>query len=89
MRNELQRQITQTSGRLIRQLKSKDSKFAKVQKHCDIITAVLQASSLKRRKFSSSASLHFISVSHTVIRRVGSSTILIFDDINISLRIVR
>ena len=51
MRNELQRQITQTSGRLIRQLKSKDRRIAKVQKHCDIITAVLQASSLKRRKF--------------------------------------
>ncbi len=50
MRNELQRQITQTSQRLIRHLKSKDRRQAKVQKHCDVITAILQAASLKRRK---------------------------------------
>ncbi len=51
MRSELQRQITQTSGRLIRHLKSKDRRVAKVQRHCDVITAVLQASSLKRREY--------------------------------------
>ena len=65
MRNELQRQITQTSQRLIRHLKSKDRRQAKVQKHCDVITAILQAASLKRRKLIFSLSVFYKRVDFT------------------------
>ena len=50
MRLELQHRATQSSQRLIRELKRRDRRLAKVNKNCDIVTAILQASSLKRSK---------------------------------------
>ena len=52
LQQELQRHVTTVSARLIRQLKHRDRRHAKQTKHCDVITAVLQASSLKRREYS-------------------------------------
>ncbi|KAL5014864.1 hypothetical protein ScPMuIL_009134 [Solemya velum] len=49
MFSELQHRINQTNIRLVRQLKRRDRRLAKLQHNCDIVTAILQASSLKRR----------------------------------------
>lgn len=50
MVGELQYAISHTSARLIRQLKRKDRHMARLHRNCDVVTAVLQAASLKRRK---------------------------------------
>ncbi|XP_074645749.1 TBC1 domain family member 30-like [Tubulanus polymorphus] len=49
MVSDLQLSICQANAKLVRQLKRRDRRRAKLYKNCDIITAVLQASSLKRR----------------------------------------
>ena len=51
MISELHHRINHSSARLVRQLKRKDRHLARLQKNCDVVTAVLQAASLKRRKF--------------------------------------
>jgi hypothetical protein len=48
MRSELEHSKALASARLIRQLKRRDRRLAKRSKNYDMITAVLQASSLKR-----------------------------------------
>lgn len=47
----MQRSISQTSGRLVRQLRRRDRRLAKLQRNCDVVTAILQAASLKRREW--------------------------------------
>lgn len=47
---ELQQSTIQMSTKLVRQLKRKDHLAAKLRKNCDILTAIIQAASLKRRK---------------------------------------
>ncbi|XP_064604966.1 TBC1 domain family member 30-like [Liolophura sinensis] len=49
MVKELKHTTAQVSARLIRQLKRKDRRIAKLQRNCDIVTAIIQAASLKRR----------------------------------------
>ena len=49
IKEDLLHRVTQISQRLIRQLKSRDRLLARTKKNCDVITAILQASSLKRR----------------------------------------
>ena len=51
LQHELRRHVTQVSARLIRQLKQRDRHVAKHNKNCDVITAILQASSLKRSEY--------------------------------------
>ncbi|XP_075245370.1 uncharacterized protein LOC142339311 isoform X2 [Convolutriloba macropyga] len=46
---ELQHRVSQTSSRLVRLLKKKDKQLERQHSYCDVITASLQASSLKRR----------------------------------------
>ncbi len=43
--------INQSSAKLIRQLKAKDKLAAKLNRNCDILTALLQARSEKRSKY--------------------------------------
>jgi hypothetical protein len=43
--------INQSSAKLIRQLKTKDKLAAKLNRNCDILTALLQARSEKRSKY--------------------------------------
>lgn len=50
MVKELEHSTAQVSARLIRQLKRKDHRIAKLQRNCDIVTAIIQAASLKRRE---------------------------------------
>jgi hypothetical protein len=45
---ELQHRIQQTNSRLLRQLKVRNRRVAHITNHCNVITACLQASSLKR-----------------------------------------
>ncbi|KAK3578758.1 hypothetical protein CHS0354_035662 [Potamilus streckersoni] len=47
--SEIQRRVSQISARLVQQLKRRDRRLAKLQQSFDIVTAVLQASSLKRQ----------------------------------------
>ena len=49
--DELNSYVTLLSGRLVRQLKRRDKNAYKLQRNFDILTAILQAVSLKRRKF--------------------------------------
>ncbi|KAK7101893.1 hypothetical protein V1264_020204 [Littorina saxatilis] len=49
MVSDMQRSVGQTSGRLVRQLKRRDRRLAKQSRNCDVVTAVLQAASLKRQ----------------------------------------
>ncbi|XP_041350161.1 TBC1 domain family member 30-like [Gigantopelta aegis] len=49
MVSDLQRSIGQSSHRLVRQLKRRDRRIAKLHRNCDVVTAILQAVSLKRR----------------------------------------
>ena len=48
LKSDLQHRVTQYSARLIRQLKSRDRLLLRIKRHCDVITAILQASSPKR-----------------------------------------
>ena len=48
--DELNSYVTLLSGRLVRQLKRRDKNAYKLQRNFDILTAILQAVSLKRRK---------------------------------------
>lgn len=50
MLSDLQRSIAVMNVRLVKQLKRRDRRQAKLQRNFDIVTAVLQASSLKRRE---------------------------------------
>lgn len=47
---ELQHRINFVSSRLVRQLKRRDRRIAKLQHNSDLVTAILQASSQKRSK---------------------------------------
>ena len=47
---DLQRSVGQVSSRLVRQLTRRDRRLAKLSRNCDVVTAVLQAASLKRRE---------------------------------------
>jgi len=49
---ELRSCISQLSSSLVRQLKRRERRLAAVNSNCDVITAILQASSLKRSLFS-------------------------------------
>ncbi|XP_013384908.1 TBC1 domain family member 30-like isoform X2 [Lingula anatina] len=49
MVHELKHTVAQMNTRLVRQLRKRDHMKAKLQKNCDVVTAVLQAASLKRR----------------------------------------
>ncbi|CAF3320973.1 unnamed protein product [Rotaria socialis] len=46
----LQQQIGQLNAILVKNLRHRDKNLSKLQKNCDIITAILQAASLKRRE---------------------------------------
>lgn len=46
----LQHRTSIVSSRLVRQLKRRDHRLVRLQKNCDVLTAVLQAASLKRSK---------------------------------------
>ena len=48
--SDLQRSVGQVSTRLVRQLKRRDRRLAKLSRNCDVVTAVLHAASLKRRE---------------------------------------
>ena len=50
MVRDLQHSVAVLSGRLIKQLKRRDRYIAKLNKNQDVLTAVLQAVSQKRRK---------------------------------------
>ena len=50
--NEMKRGISQMSARLVKQLKRRERRIAKLKTNCDIITAIIQASSPKRSKLS-------------------------------------
>ena len=47
---ELQYRINFVSSRLVRQLKRRDRRVAKLQHNSDLVTAILQASSQKRSR---------------------------------------
>ncbi len=47
----MQQQIGQENALLVKNLRHRDKNLSKLQRNCDIITAILQAASLKRRKF--------------------------------------
>ena len=49
--SQLQQQISQANALLVKNLRHRDKNLSKLHRNCDIITAILQASSLKRRKF--------------------------------------
>ncbi|XP_048253113.1 TBC1 domain family member 30-like isoform X1 [Haliotis rufescens] len=49
MFGDIQRSINQSSTRLVRQLKCRDRRIAKLHRNCDVVTAILQAASLKRQ----------------------------------------
>ncbi|XP_053378292.1 TBC1 domain family member 30-like isoform X2 [Mercenaria mercenaria] len=46
---EISRHVSQMSARLVRQLKRRERRMSKLQNNCDIVTAIIQASSPKRR----------------------------------------
>jgi hypothetical protein len=46
----MQQQIGQENAVLVKNLRHRDKNLSKLQRNCDIITAILQAASLKRRK---------------------------------------
>ncbi|XP_060593991.1 TBC1 domain family member 30-like [Ruditapes philippinarum] len=47
---DISRHVSQMSARLVRQLKRRERRMSKLQNNCDIVTAIIQASSPKRRK---------------------------------------
>ncbi|CAF0754939.1 unnamed protein product [Adineta ricciae] len=48
--SQLQQQISQANALLVKNLRHRDKSLSKLHRNCDIITAILQASSLKRRE---------------------------------------
>jgi hypothetical protein len=48
---QIQQQISQANAVLVKNLRHRDKNLSKLQRNCDVITAILQAASLKRRKF--------------------------------------
>jgi hypothetical protein len=48
---QMQQQISQANALLVKNLRHRDKTLSKSQRNCDVITAILQAASLKRRKF--------------------------------------
>lgn len=48
---QLQQTIAQANAMLVKNLRHRDKNLTKLQRNCDMITAILQAASLKRRKF--------------------------------------
>ncbi|GFR74039.1 TBC1 domain family member 30 [Elysia marginata] len=48
---DLQRSAAQMNASLVKHLKRRDRHLARQQRDCDIVTAVIQASSLKRREY--------------------------------------
>lgn len=48
--NQFQQQINQQNAVLLKNLRHRDKNLSKLQRHCDVITAILQAASLKRRE---------------------------------------
>lgn len=49
--DELQHRINFVSSRLVRQLKRRDRRVAKLQHNSDLVTAILQAASQKRSRY--------------------------------------
>lgn len=49
--DELNSYVTLLSGRLVRHLKRRDKNAYRLQRNFDVLTAILQAVSLKRRKY--------------------------------------
>jgi hypothetical protein len=47
---QLQQNVGQANATLVKHLRHRDKTLSKLQRNCDIITAILQAASLKRRK---------------------------------------
>jgi hypothetical protein len=47
---QIQQEIGQANAVLVKNLRHRDKNLSKLQRNCDIITAILQAASLKRRK---------------------------------------
>ena len=47
---EIQRKLAQENAVLVKNLRLRDKNLSKLQRNCDIITAILQAASLKRRE---------------------------------------
>ena len=47
---DIQQQIGQENALLVKNLRLRDKNLSKLQRNCDIITAILQAASLKRRE---------------------------------------
>ncbi|CAF3971921.1 unnamed protein product, partial [Adineta steineri] len=47
---QIQQQISQANAVLVKNLRHRDKSLSKIQRNCDIITAILQAGSLKRRE---------------------------------------
>lgn len=50
MHAEMKHTSAQLSAMLVRQLKRKDRRRAKMRRNCDVVTAILQAASQKRSK---------------------------------------
>lgn len=63
---QIQQQISQENALLVKNLRQRDKNLSKLQRNCDIITAILQAASLKRRKCSRYLHFHclFLSALH-------------------------
>ena len=49
---QMQQKIGQSNATLVKNLRHRDKSLSKLQRNCDIITAILQAASLKRRRCS-------------------------------------
>ncbi len=49
--NEMTTETNQISVRLVKQLKQKDKLTSKLNRNCDVLTAMLQARSLKRSMY--------------------------------------
>lgn len=52
MRDHLRDALTRVTASLIQQLTQRDRLLLERERHCDVITAILQAASPKRSKFS-------------------------------------
>ena len=51
LNSEMSLKVNQISTKLVKQLKQKDKLTSKLNRNCDVLTALLQARSLKRSKF--------------------------------------
>ena len=58
MAKEMRTRISMLSTKLVKQLKRRDKHAYKLQRNFDVLTAILQAVSLKRRKYDLLSILH-------------------------------